>query len=473
MVGITSYGAYIPYYRLNRAEIARAWDTAALPGEKAVANYDEDSLTMAAAAAIDCTTDVETKSIDALYFASTTSPYREKQAAATIAVAVDLRREVFTADFSGSLRCGTNAVKVALDAVNGGSAKSALVCAADARLGYPRSDMEMSYGDGAAALMIGDTGVIAAIEGSYTISDEIVDVWRRDTDVFVRSWEDRFVLDIGYTRVVAEAVSAALKAYDLTPKDFAKAVFYAPSPRPLSTVSKKLGFDLETQVQDTLYGVVGNTGTASALMCLVAALEEAKAGDRILLAGYGNGCDVFILKVTSEIDKLKNRRGIKGYLQAKQTLSSYQKYLRWRNIVQVLPPARPDPEKPSAPALWRDTGGGLALHGSRCLKCGAKYYPVQRVCLKCGAKDSFEYYSFARKAGKLFTFCQDNLAVTPNPPVTVVAVDFPEGGRFVGDMTDCDPGEVRIEMPVEMTFRRIGDAGSLYNYWWKCRPLRF
>lgn len=48
MAGVTSYGAYIPLYRLNRAEIARAWGVAETPGEKAVANYDEDSLTMAA-----------------------------------------------------------------------------------------------------------------------------------------------------------------------------------------------------------------------------------------------------------------------------------------------------------------------------------------------------------------------------------------------------------------------------------------
>ena len=54
MAGIVSYGAYIPYYRLNRADIAKAWGTGASPGEKAVANYDEDSLTMAVAAAMDC-----------------------------------------------------------------------------------------------------------------------------------------------------------------------------------------------------------------------------------------------------------------------------------------------------------------------------------------------------------------------------------------------------------------------------------
>jgi len=48
MVGIRSYGAYIPLYRLERAEIVKAWQSPfPVPGEKAVANFDEDSLTMA------------------------------------------------------------------------------------------------------------------------------------------------------------------------------------------------------------------------------------------------------------------------------------------------------------------------------------------------------------------------------------------------------------------------------------------
>src|SRR4030042_1967978 len=131
MVGIASYGAYIPYYRLSRAEIAKAWGGAPQPGEKAVANCDEDSITLAVAAAMDCTTRIDPKSISSLYFASTTSPYKEKQAAATIATAVDLGREAFTVDFANSLRSGTNAMRAAMDAVIAGSSRNVLVCAGE------------------------------------------------------------------------------------------------------------------------------------------------------------------------------------------------------------------------------------------------------------------------------------------------------------------------------------------------------
>jgi len=96
MIGITSYGAYIPVYRLSRAEIARAWGKPAAQGEKAVANYDEDSLTMAVAATSDCLRGMEPKSFDGLYFVSTTSPYMEKQAAAVISAALGLKREMLS-----------------------------------------------------------------------------------------------------------------------------------------------------------------------------------------------------------------------------------------------------------------------------------------------------------------------------------------------------------------------------------------
>jgi len=39
-------------------------------------------------------------------------------------------------------------------------------------------------------------------------------------------------------------------------------------------------------------------------------------------------------------------------------------------------------------------------------------------------------------------------------------------------MTDCEPGEVKIGMPVEMTFRRFREARGFYNYFWKCRMIR-
>ena len=51
MAGILSYGAYVPFNRLQRSTIAAALDIPAGKGERSVASYDEDTATMAVEAA--------------------------------------------------------------------------------------------------------------------------------------------------------------------------------------------------------------------------------------------------------------------------------------------------------------------------------------------------------------------------------------------------------------------------------------
>ena len=97
MVGITSYGAYVPFGRLSRGAMVKN-----AKGEKPFCNFDEDTITMAAAAAIDCLHGVEREAVDGLFFASTNAPYLEKQAASFVAAAADLRRDIVTADLAGS-----------------------------------------------------------------------------------------------------------------------------------------------------------------------------------------------------------------------------------------------------------------------------------------------------------------------------------------------------------------------------------
>src|SRR5215467_13121578 len=121
MAGITSFGAYIPFYRLTHKEIAKAWGGRSGEGERAVANVDEDSITMAVEAVRDLLAGGEGKAVDGLMFATTTSPYAEKQASALIATAADLRHDTRTADYTTSLRSATTATLAAIDSVKAGS----------------------------------------------------------------------------------------------------------------------------------------------------------------------------------------------------------------------------------------------------------------------------------------------------------------------------------------------------------------
>ncbi len=102
-VGIKSYGAYIPIYRISLETLSQVWGRALGQGERAIANWDEDSLTIGVEAATDCLRDISHKKIDGLYYASTTPVYMVKQTASIIAKVLDLSRDIFTADFSHSL----------------------------------------------------------------------------------------------------------------------------------------------------------------------------------------------------------------------------------------------------------------------------------------------------------------------------------------------------------------------------------
>ncbi|MDY6833296.1 MAG: OB-fold domain-containing protein [Chloroflexota bacterium] len=472
MAGITSYGAYVPLYRLSRADISKAWGIPGPIGEKAVANYDEDTLTMAVAAGIDCLKDIDPESVDGVYFASTSAPYKEKQSATIIATALGLNKGAITSDFANSLRGGTIALRAALDSVAAGSARNILVIASDMRLGAPRGDKEMAFGDGAAALLVGNSNNAVDIESTYSVFDEIFDTWRSSNDTYARTSEDRFLRDSGHTRIVPEAVSIVMKEHNLTQADFSKVVISASDPKQLAAAAGRLKLDTKTQVQDLLHEQIGNTGTALPLMLLVAALEEAKADDKLLLAAYGDGCDVLVMKVTNQLEKVKDRRGIKCHLESKRMIGSYQKYMIWRELIFTEPPARPPIMPVALPASWRDRNWGLSLRGSKCKSCGTPQYPMQRVCVICQSEDQYEPYAFSRQRGKVFTFSHDNLAGAIDPPSTIASVDFEGGGRIMCDMTDRDPEEVKTDMPVEMTFRKLHTVNGVHNYWWKCAPIR-
>jgi hydroxymethylglutaryl-CoA synthase len=250
--GIVSYGAYVPPTRLAFASIGGRQAKEGGP-EKAVAWNDEDAVTMAVSAAVNCLRGFDRASVDGVMFASTTYPFQEKQGAALLARVLDLGRDVRTADFGGSLRAGSSALRAAVDAVVAGSSKRVLVVASDCRMAAPSSPLEMNFGDGAAAFLVSDADAIATLDASHATADEIVDVWRSAGDRFVHSWEDRFVVQQGYTPRMVEGVRGLLEKTGVQLGDFAKVLLYAPDARSHATVARKLRLD-PGQVQEPIFG---------------------------------------------------------------------------------------------------------------------------------------------------------------------------------------------------------------------------
>lgn len=175
MSGILGAAAYVPRYRLPREVIAREWGGMPGPGERAVANHDEDSLTMAINAALGLP--AEAGRPEAVVFATTTPPYAEKQGAVTIAAVLDLPPTTRTLDVGSTLRAGTSAVLAALDAVAAGGAQRVLVTAADCRLGDPESQAEQSFGDAGAVLLVGAEPGLAEVLATHTLAEELLGPW--------------------------------------------------------------------------------------------------------------------------------------------------------------------------------------------------------------------------------------------------------------------------------------------------------
>ena len=455
MIGITNYSVYVPRRRMRREAIAAAWGAPAMPGCKAVMNFDEDSLTMAQSAAWPL---AQSGGTEALSFASTTSPYWQRSAASLIAAACDLPAQTATADFGGSLRSGTTALRAALDAVAAGSVRSALVTAADCRDGAPESTEEMIFGDAAAAVSVGTEGLVAELVAAVTRSDDFPDEWRRDTDAQVRSFASKYSLARGYTENVVAVGRGLFEKAGVQPEQIARVALASSDGRAHIAAAKALGIPA-ARVEDVRAGDIGITGAGMPLFLLAQALDRAKAGDLILAIAYGDGADGFLFRAL----------GGGARLQADSATIEYPTYQIYRKLRDY----------------WRASGGGaeisnvllrreetqnVRLHGSLCPQCGMLQFPIAKVCASCHHHGGLVEKPLARR-GRLFTFTKDFLYNAPVEPTVMVVVDLEGGGRFLCQMTDVDPAAVEIGMEVELVLRRMREGAGDHYYYWKCRPV--
>jgi hydroxymethylglutaryl-CoA synthase len=465
-VGIVAYGCYIPPTRLPLALIHGGRAKEGGP-EKAVAGFDEDAITMAVAAAVDCLHGVDRSSIDGVYFATTTSPFREKQAATFIAKALDLRSDIATCDFTGTLRAAAGALLAAVHAVQAQPGRRVLVIAADARLAAPRSPIEMNTGDAAAAFLVGSAGVLATVGASYTHTDEMYDVWRAEHDDYLRAWEDRFNIMHGYTDNLLAACRGLLRQTGTTASDYTRSVLAGPDGKSLADAGKKLGFTRD-RVQDALFGKVGNCGAAFTPLLLAAALESAQAGDKFLAAFYGDGAQALVVNVLGS--GFTPRHSVAWYLARGRALRSYDSYLKSRH----LDPGEHDRrggEGVPATIHYRERDSDISFHALRCTQCGTMHFPACRVCYGCHAKDQFEAVRLSDRLGRVLSYSFDYFFPSPEPPVIVGMCEVDNGARVYMQMTDATTDVLRCDLPVEFVFRKIHDAGNKPNYFWKSRPV--
>jgi len=481
MIGITSYGAYIPRLRLDRMAIFQAmgWFAPAImmvaQGERSMCNWDEDSITMAVAASRDCLNGMDKGSLDALYLASTTLPFADRQNAGIVSAALNLREDFITADYTASQKAATTALITAFESVLSGERKNILVTASDRRETKTAYFYEMWFGDGAGSLMVGDTDVIAEYKGSYSLSADFVDHYRGADKKYDYVWEERWTRDAGYGTFIPQAINGLFDKLGITMDDVDKLVYPCFFKGDHRKIAGELGADPEKLV-DNMHEVCGETGVAHSFLMFISALEKAKPGDRILMCGFGQGANALYFEITENIAKLSEHQGVAGSLANKKSVDNYLKWLKFRDLIKTEMGIRAEaPTQTATTVLWRKNKMIMGLVGGQCRECGTPQFPKSDICVNpnCGAFYSQDDYEFSDVPAKVKTFTADLLAVSVDPPAIYGMVQFEGGGRMMADFADCELDDIYVGLPVSMEFKckSFDKERGFVNYFWKAVPV--
>lgn len=472
MAGIVAYGAYVPYFRLQRSAITASLGAGGGKGTRAVASYDEDATSMGVEAArLALRAAPEGVRARGVVFATTSPPYLDKTNATAIHAALRLDAEAPAYDMVGSVRSGIGALRAAVDAA--GAGRETLAVLSDVRTGLPGGGDEANGGDAAVAfLLAGDGPILLDTLGNAAATAEFLDRWRLPGDDHSSVWEERFGEQL-YVPLAEAAVTDALKQAGITAADVDHLLVAGLHARAARAVARSVGTRPEA-VADDLTTRIGNPGAAQPGLLLADAIDRAEPGQVIVLVTLSDGAECAVFRGTAALTAYRARRArtVAEQVEAGDDSLSYATFLTWRGHLHREPPRRPDPERPAAPPSARHDAWKYGFTSTRCEACGTRHLPPQRVCVRCGAVDRMSGEPLADVPATIATYTVDRLAFSLNPPVVAAVVDFDGGGRFQCELTDVDPGSVKIGDRVEMTFRRLFTSNGVHNYFWKARPIR-
>ena len=458
MKGILGWGTHLPYRRLDRSTIAAVAGTGGGKGTRTVASFDEDATTMGVEAARGAVASAGV-SPKTIWFSTVAIPYLDKTNATTLHAALRLGIDVGAYDALGSVKSTVGALRAGLAGGDGAS----LVVGSDLRNGLPGSGDEANGGDGAAAVLVGsdaDGAVLAELIGRGIATEEFLDRWRTPGDVRSKLWEERFG-ETRYAALAPTAFSAALAEANVEPTAVDHMVVTGTHDRANTSVARSLGAPSAALV-DSLATSVGNTGAASPLLLLASALERAQPDQIVALVVLADGVEVFVFRTTAALTGYAPHRTVAAQVAAGGSIT-YGKFLGWRGQLNVEPPRRPEPARPSATAAGRSRDWKFGFVGS-VDGSGEVHMPPAQL--------DTERRAMADAIGTIATYTIDKLSYSLNPPVVFAVVDFDGGGRLPIELTDVDASEVEIGGRVEMTFRKLFTSDGVHNYFWKARPIR-
>ncbi len=334
LIGISGYGCYIPAFRIKLEEIARVWGKSGLEisgslgvKEKAVADRDEDTITMAVEATRNALlrAGIQGHALGAIFVGSESHPYIVKPSGTVVAEAVGAGPKIFLADYEFACKAGTAGLQTCFAFAKAGEIKYGLAVGADTAQGRPGDALEYTAASGAAAFIVGGDP-LAEIDGIFSFTTDTPSFWRREGKKYP-SHGNRFTGEPAYFRHIT--------GFRLN--DFDRVVFHMPNGKFPIRVAKILGVDASRLKAGLVVSDIGNTYSGSSLIGLCATLDIAKPGERILVTSYGSGdgSDAFALTVTDRIEDVRNLAPTAQHYISKKRYIDYATYAKLRGKIVV------------------------------------------------------------------------------------------------------------------------------------------
>lgn len=332
-VGIVAHGAYVPKNRLHLEEIRKFWGGLGTPSvkEKAFPGYDEDSVTMAVEAARQALdrSQMEADELGAIFFATTSGPYDEKPNASTVAAAISGSSRMRVVEMGGSPRAGLQALISALEFCSCWG-RPAMAVASDAPSAHPTSSLEHGLGAGACAFVVANREDATTLEATESISIETLgERFRRRGELYLQDLELR---QDELPDCVTQAIESVLVSAKTSISDIDVIVVPDPDGGVPSRIAKRIGASPDRVL--SLTPRIGDAGTASSPLGLIAALEKLHPGQRILVCSYGSGADATIWLVgRASIESMQKGRRLEEMLDQGKA-RSYGEYLKLRGFLR-------------------------------------------------------------------------------------------------------------------------------------------
>jgi len=481
-VGISSIAGYLPRLRLSKKTVtqANAWLAPNLAGKgkgtRTMANWDEDSVTMSVEAIRRILgRDDDRSHVDTLFFASTTMPFADRLNSGIIRAALTLEEETQCIDITSTLKSGTSALIQALDKVKSGKSSHSIVSAADKRKARAASPQELNFGDGSVAISVATENLIAKYINSSSLSIDFIDHFRQPGEEFDYNWEERWIRDEGYLKIVPKAINDLFRKSQIDGSSIDHFILPSVFPRLDQKIAKKCGIDPD-KVVNNMGLSIGDTGSAHSLLMLASVLEKAKPGEKILVCSFGGGSDVLLFETTENITNFKPEQTIENLIESGTEENNYMKYLTFNDLIKWEKGMRGEQDRKTAlTTLYRHNDAIMGLIGGKCSKTGTIQYPASPISVSPNSPDlnTQEPYKFAEKRAKILSWSADYLSFSINPPNHYGVVDFEEGGRIMIDFTDVEKGEIDSGMEVKMVFRVkiVDELRGFTRYFWKAIPV--